>query len=63
MSHILVVEDEAVIRSALCRLLERHGYQVSEAASMEQARSLDDLPGTDLIIATILSRVVIDECD
>ena len=53
MSHILVVEDEAIIRSALCRLLERHGYEVSEAASMEQARGLTDLPGTDLIIADL----------
>ena len=53
MSRILVVEDEAIIRSALCRLLERHGYEVMEAASMEQARSLGDLPGTDLIIADL----------
>ena len=30
MSHILLVEDEVVIRSALCRLLERHGHEVSE---------------------------------
>jgi DNA-binding NtrC family response regulator len=49
----LVVEDEAVIRSALRRLLERHGYEVIEAASMEQARGLEDLPGTDLIIADL----------
>jgi DNA-binding NtrC family response regulator len=53
VSRILVVEDEAVIRSALRRLLERHGYEVVEAPSMEQARDLDDLPGTDLIIADL----------
>ena len=53
MSRILVVEDEAVIRSALRRLLERHDYEVMEAASMEQALELDDLPGTDLIIADL----------
>jgi DNA-binding NtrC family response regulator len=53
MSRILVVEDEAVIRSALRRLLERHDYEVMEAASMEQALQLDDLPGTDLIIADL----------
>jgi DNA-binding NtrC family response regulator len=53
VSRILVVEDEAIIRAALCRLLERHGYEVIEAASMEQARSLADLPGTDLIIADL----------
>jgi len=53
MSRILVVEDEAVIRSALRRLLERHDYEVMEAGSMEQALQLDDLPGTDLIIADL----------
>ena len=53
MTRILVVEDETVIRSALRRLLERHGYEVMESASMEQARDLEDLPGTDLIIADL----------
>ena len=67
MSQILVVEDEVVIRNALRRLLERHGYGVSEAGSVKEA--LDDFemdefdvvisdlrlpgaPGTDLIKAT-----------
>lgn len=40
MSHILIVEDETVIRSALRRLLERNGYQVSEAGSVQEARPL-----------------------
>jgi DNA-binding NtrC family response regulator len=53
VSRILVVEDEAIIRSALRRLLERHGYEVMESASMEQARELTELPGTDLIIADL----------
>ncbi len=53
MSRILIVEDEAVIRSALRRLLERHDYEVVEAASMEEARDLNDLPGTDLVIADL----------
>ena len=66
-NHILVVEDEAVIRSSLRRLLERHEYMVSEAGSVQEALDnfdinsfdvvLSDLrlpgaPGTDLIKAT-----------
>ena len=53
MTRILVVEDETVIRSALRRLLERHGYEVMESASMEQLGELEDLPGTVLIIADL----------
>ncbi len=67
MSQILVVEDEVVIRNALQRLLERHGYSVSEAGSVKEALEdfemdnfdvvISDLrlpgaPGTDLIKAT-----------
>ena len=37
MSDILVVEDEAIIRTALKRLLERHHYQVEEAGSVSEA--------------------------
>jgi len=65
MSHILVVEDEAIIRSALRRLLERNGFRVSEAGSVQQALAysfkdfdlvisdlrLPEAPGTDLIDA------------
>ena len=64
---VLVVEDEPVIRTALRRLLERHGYVVSEAGSVKEALQhlaensfnivISDLrlpgaPGTDLIKAT-----------
>ena len=63
MSRILIVEDEAIIRSALRRLLERHDYRVEEAGSVDEATALDpqrfdlvisDLrlpgePGTELI--------------
>ncbi len=37
MSHILIIEDEPIIRSSLKRLLERNGYQVSEAGSVQEA--------------------------
>ncbi|WP_136254899.1 sigma-54-dependent transcriptional regulator [Onishia niordana] len=41
MSRILIVEDESIIRSALKQLLERHGHDVSEAASVVEAETLD----------------------
>ena len=61
--QILIVEDEDVIRASLKRLLERQGYQVKEASSVQEAKQLplrqfsmiiSDLrlpgePGTDLI--------------
>lgn len=63
MSHILIVEDEPVIRGALRKLLERHDHKVAEAESVEQACGtalseydlvISDLrlpgaPGTELI--------------
>jgi len=39
MQRILIVEDEEVIRSALRRLLERHGYAVEVAGSVEEAET------------------------
>ena len=53
MSHILILEDESVIRQAMRRLLERNGYQVSEADSVEQAKSEHVLTNFDLIVADL----------
>lgn len=67
MNQVLVVEDEAVIRTALRRLLERHKYKVQEAGTVKETLekyNMDDFdviisdlrlpgaPGTDLIKAT-----------
>ncbi|MGS2742411.1 sigma-54-dependent transcriptional regulator [Halomonas sp. LS-001] len=41
MPRILIVEDEAIIRSALKRLLERHDYDVVEAGSVEECHDLE----------------------
>ena len=41
MPRILIVEDEAIIRSALKRLLERHDYDVTEAGSVEECHDLE----------------------
>ncbi len=53
MKHILVVEDEAVIRRAVRRLLERNGYEVSDADSIESARALMGDESLDLVIADL----------
>ena len=53
MSHILVVEDETIIRSALRRLLERHHYQVSEAGSVHEAVERFALGDFDLIVSDL----------
>jgi DNA-binding NtrC family response regulator len=53
VSRILVVEDETVIRSAVRRLLERSGYEVGEAGSVEQAGTETDLQSYDLILADL----------
>ena len=41
MPRILIVEDEAIIRSALKRLLERHDYDVTEIGSVEECHDLE----------------------
>ncbi|AJE20293.1 sigma-54-dependent transcriptional regulator [Azotobacter chroococcum] len=53
MPHILIVEDETIIRSALRRLLERNHYQVSEAGSVQEARERYSIPGFDLVISDL----------
>jgi DNA-binding NtrC family response regulator len=53
MSHILIVEDEALIRSSLKRLLERHDYTVSEADSVNDATTRYSLDDFDLVITDV----------
>lgn len=53
MEHILIVEDEIVIRSALRKLLERHEYKVSEAGAVKEAIDQFDLNSFDLIISDL----------
>ena len=61
--HILIVEDEEVIRTSLKRLLERQGYEITDVGSVQEARQhplqqfsmiISDLrlpgePGTEMI--------------
>ncbi|WP_437784592.1 sigma-54-dependent transcriptional regulator [Sorangium sp. So ce1097] len=53
MSRILLVEDEAVIRAELRRLLARHGHDVVEAGSIAEAEAEGDLRGFDLVLADV----------
>src|SRR3990172_3347254 len=53
MSRLLIVEDEAVIRQALQRLLVRHGYEVAEAGAVNEALEAHDLASFDLVIADL----------
>jgi DNA-binding NtrC family response regulator len=52
MPRILIIEDEAVIRTSLQRLLQRNGYEVSAAASLPEAQHFQ-LNDFDLIIADL----------
>ncbi|WP_226702166.1 sigma-54-dependent transcriptional regulator [Microbulbifer elongatus] len=53
MSHILIVEDEAIIRTALRKLLERHRYKISEAGSVREATTKFRITDMDLIISDL----------
>ncbi len=53
MQQILVIEDEAVIRTSLQRLLERNGYKVAAAGSLPEAEKSFQLNDFDLIIADL----------
>jgi len=53
MNRILIIEDESVIRRAVGRLLERHGYQVTEAESVEESEARGDLQDFSLILTDL----------
>jgi DNA-binding NtrC family response regulator len=53
MNRILIIEDETVIRRAVKRLLERNGYLVDEAGSIEEVEATHDPMDFDLIISDV----------
>jgi DNA-binding NtrC family response regulator len=53
LNRILIVEDEAVIRRALGRLLEHEGYRVAEADSLSQAQVQCQQTCFDLVISDL----------
>ena len=52
MSHILVVEDEAIIRQSVRRLLQRHDYEVTDVDSLDAAKR-EDFSRYSLIISDL----------
>lgn len=50
---ILVVEDEALVRDILMKVLRRAGYRVLPAANGQEAIRALDLPGINLIITDL----------
>ncbi|NNM50976.1 MAG: sigma-54-dependent Fis family transcriptional regulator [Pseudomonadales bacterium] len=52
MAQILIVEDEAIIRSSLRRLLERHGHHIQEAGSVTEALDIE-ISDIDLVISDV----------
>jgi DNA-binding response OmpR family regulator len=53
MPHLLLVDDDALLRRSLAFVLERAGYQVSAAASGEDALKAADLHRPDLVLLDI----------
>ncbi|MDH5786562.1 MAG: sigma-54 dependent transcriptional regulator [Chromatiales bacterium] len=53
MKQILIIEDEAIIRGSISRLLSRNGYRVVEAESLEQAEAQQPLDNFDLILSDL----------
>ncbi|MGQ7272655.1 sigma-54-dependent transcriptional regulator [Marinobacter sp. V034] len=53
MRRILIVEDEEIIRSALRKLLMHADYDVSDAGSVDEARTRFNLDNFDLIISDL----------
>lgn len=51
--HILVVDDDALLRRSLSLQLEQNGYRVSTAASAEDALALSQRDRPDLILLDI----------
>ncbi|OQX25883.1 MAG: hypothetical protein BWK80_13305 [Desulfobacteraceae bacterium IS3] len=54
MAHIMVVDDDSIVRKFLCSILEKAGYQVSEAQNGKIAMKLFRNFPADLIILDLV---------
>ncbi len=50
LTSVLVVEDNSIVRDLVCMALTRHGYQVSQASSGEEALAICSQNKPDLVI-------------
>ena len=57
--QVLIVEDDAILRGALCQTMEYGGYQVLNARNGKDALAVMDRETVDLVI----SDVQMDEMD
>lgn len=60
-AHILIVEDESTIRTALTDFLEFHGFKVTEASDGQQAEHIVNEGIFDLILLDLMLPIVSGE--
>ena len=54
VTDVLVVDDEAVVRQGVSRILISHGYAVAEAADAQSARSHPALGDCKLVLCDLM---------
>lgn len=54
MARVLLIEDEAVVRILICRMLAAAGHDVLDIAEASDARELLSLFGAEVVIADLL---------
>ncbi len=58
MPHVLLIEDDASVRDGMELVLRRHGYQVSVAATGEEALALLDAPAETAVELAVLDLML-----
>jgi CheY-like chemotaxis protein len=53
LARVLVVDDDEVVRMSLCKILEHHGFEVTEAASVSQALKFISSQKFDVLLSDL----------
>jgi DNA-binding response OmpR family regulator len=53
VEHVLLVEDEAILRKVFCTFLRAEGYRVEEASTVEEAQCIIDTELIDLVVSDL----------